>query len=248
MVAKPRSSVLALEFEWWRDPDGCRLIQLPRDRDDEDEEHFIVHPLGIRPRIGLDRYRIVRAGGALEAYRPFERFGLGFLHRHFAKIAKATEALDFVSKFGPLTGDGLDADVGDDLDMVLVHAEAMAEMLWYASGSKRRRARVVDAEMPIEHRDHIASLNASFVLEEKTGRPRLRLSPRSFLDALWLSIYVDISQSGNLRFCKLCGERISSELRADAQFCCEAHTARWHSLSRTAEPADASRPGPRRKK
>lgn len=239
-MLSPQLSALSLDFDWWQDARGCRLIRAPQDAEDQST---VPHPLGIRVGIGPDRYRIVRAGGALTGYRPFERFDLGFLHRRFAKIREESEALDFVSTYGPLTKDGLNPDVGDDLDTVLVHAESMTEMLSFASGGKQKRARVIDAQIPIEFREKIGSLSASLVMDAATGRPRLHLSPPSFLDALWLSIYVDISQNGNLRFCRLCGERIENSRRADAQFCNQQHKRNWFSWARSSKLADASRPG-----
>jgi hypothetical protein len=91
---------LTLDFTWYKDTKGYRLVpaKLPRQRPGQS-------PLDV-PSIGIEPARIVRNGGALQSYRPLEHFPT--LFDRFIKMATSEKgALEFVEKFGPLTHDGL---------------------------------------------------------------------------------------------------------------------------------------------
>jgi hypothetical protein len=91
---------LTLDFTWYKDPKGYRLIpaKLPRWRPGQS-------PLDV-PSIGIEPARIVRNGGALQSYRPLEHFPT--LFDDFIRTATSEKGvLEFVEKFGPLTRGGL---------------------------------------------------------------------------------------------------------------------------------------------
>lgn len=219
---------IQIDFEWWRDAKGYRLVPASVTA----QSTVIAHPLGIRAGVGRhQRYRIVRLGGQLQSYKPFEAYG-ATLYKMFARIKKPTEMMDFVGKFGPLTKVGLKPRVGDDLDTALVHAEAMREAIDFAAGGPKGSAILVEAQSA-----PLASMNATLVLDPVTRRPKLKILPVSLLDTLWLSLAQDLSQQGNLRICAQCGEPFrtgpGTGRRLDAKFCSEQHKIAFHSLKRS---------------
>jgi hypothetical protein len=107
---------LTLDFTWYRDPKGYRLIpaKLPKRRSRQD--------LLDVPAIGIEPARIVGNGGKLQSYRPLEIHNLAGL---FIRMAR-TEAgvLEFIEKFGPLTHAGL-GSMGEIVPDIVDEAEAM---------------------------------------------------------------------------------------------------------------------------
>jgi hypothetical protein len=57
--------------------------------------------------------------------------------------------LFFIERFGPLTRDGLEADKGELVDGVLMHADAMRELFIFSTGDRARRAHIRPAVQPI---------------------------------------------------------------------------------------------------
>jgi hypothetical protein len=110
---------LTLDFTWYRDPKGYRLIpdKVPRLRKGQSIMDV--------PIAELEPARIVRNGGDLQSYRPLEHFPA--LASQFAQMATSeTGVLRFVERFGPLTHDGL-SEKGELVFKVMDEAQAM---LW----------------------------------------------------------------------------------------------------------------------
>src|SRR6266478_4750983 len=117
--------VISIDFEWMIDEEGYHWVSSgPTDPNEENslvgEITSLLTGRPIRPD------RIVRRGGKLRPYRPFER--VDGLYRVFASLAVAPEGLmDFVHRFGPMTEDG--NRNGEDALIGLSHAQSMAELL-----------------------------------------------------------------------------------------------------------------------
>jgi len=107
---------LTLDFKWYRDPKGHRLIpaRFPKLRKGQS--------IMDAPMADIEPSRIVRNGGELQSYRPLEIHNLAGL---FIKMARSeTGVLEFVEKFGPLTSDGLRGK-GEIVFEIIDQAEAM---------------------------------------------------------------------------------------------------------------------------
>ena len=155
---------VTLSFRWRKDTRGYQLIP--------------GKPLALRPGqsildvassdIHLAQSRIVRLGGKLQSYQPFET--VSRLHEKFLVMAK-TEAgvLKFVEAFGPLTHEGFQ-ETGEDVRNVIDQAQSMNDVL---------HGGVV--AMPLNRL--IASIET-----DRNNRVRLNVRPACLLDALWLQV------------------------------------------------------------
>jgi hypothetical protein len=220
---------LLIDFEWWRDTTGYQL--LPDTRPPDPEEALVFHPLGIRIVSGTKPLRLVRLGGDLVPYRPLDRFGT--LFRIFANdVKRPKDVLAFAQKFGSLSVDGLDMNVGESADSTVVHAEGMREFLSFAGGDKQLLARGIGGQI-----NPLGQIDVALVLDPATTRPKLRLSPSSLLDALWLQFGQTLSGDAILRQCQHCGTWFETGAgigrRADARFCSDKHRIAFNSLKRS---------------
>jgi hypothetical protein len=176
-----------IDFEWQKDNEGYRLLApvllAPPKK--------YIHPIFRFPveesLLGRDwgkPQRIARRGGRLVSYRPLDQFHS--LFKLFANAATdAPGLLGFVNKFGPLTTAGLDKDRGEPVELMLEHANAMREWLGYSVGD---RSRLVE-QLALEHGGvPLSSMTVRLTLDPNTRKPRLRLTPRSLLDALWVQL------------------------------------------------------------
>src|SRR6516165_11405250 len=157
---------LAIEFDWNRDPKGYRLIESKR--------------------------RVVRNGKGhtpndVVHYRPLSSVGSLFLI--FANIAtKPAGVLDFVQRFGPLTFHGWDAAQGDDVDLVMFHANHMRQILKSWDGDKKR------PHLPLGQPPS-TSLDAQVIWDPAIKALKWELRPKSLLDALWLQLAQALTSS-----------------------------------------------------
>jgi hypothetical protein len=193
---------LSIDFTWFRDPKGYRLIPakpvLRRGQSILDVPGSDIQPA-----------RIVRNGGALQAYRPFNVSSK--LFENFINAAK-TEigVLEFVKLFGPLTRDGLRGK-GDVVHGMIDQAEDMTNVL---------RGRIFGR--------FLAKLNVS-ISSERNGI-HLKVEPPDLLSALWLQV----AQAGRrrVRECEQCHNPILGR-RADARFCSDPCRIKYNSLERS---------------
>src|SRR5262249_19032374 len=107
---------LALDFTWYRDPKGYRLIpaKIPKVRPGQSIMDV--------PASDIEPARIVRNGGELQSYRPLEIPNL--VGRFINNATSEKGVLEFVEKFGPLTHGGL-GNKGEIVPDVVDQAEAM---------------------------------------------------------------------------------------------------------------------------
>ena len=109
--------MLTLDFTWYRDRKGYRLIP--------------AKPIPLRSGKSLldvppaSPARIVRNGGELESYRPLERFS-DLLVEEFLKIKTEKDVLNFIQRFGPLT---TLREKGDVVPAVIDEAKEMSKTI-----------------------------------------------------------------------------------------------------------------------
>jgi hypothetical protein len=230
-----RMAEIEIDFRWSRDAKGYSLNRGPRL---PPMPGSIVHPIGIRllsKRCPEDRWRIVGNGGRAIVSEPLRQYR--DLWQVFASSVKdAKSALEFVQNYGPLTQDGRNRRIGDHLQTVLTHAEAMrrlAEILTHMESPKRKAGSVTLKENGLP----ISTVDVSLVRDPVTKHQRLAFSPETMLEGLWLQYAQFVTGDHPIRSCLHCGELFSvgagTGRRLDAQFCKEEHKIRFHSLNRS---------------
>jgi hypothetical protein len=220
---------LLINFEWQRDAAGYRLV--PDQNPSQAEDTLVFHPLGIRVVSEKKPLRLMRLGGKLISYRPLDRYET--LFKIFANsIRTPRDVLEFAEKFGPLTVDGLDEEVGELTYDTIVHAEGMREFLSYTGGEKRLLERGIDSQV-----NSLGEIDVALVLDPTTTKPKLQLSPSSLRDALWLQFGQALSADASLRQCQQCGAWFETGAgmgrRRDAKFCSDEHRIAFNSLKRS---------------
>jgi hypothetical protein len=84
---------------------------------------------------------------------------------------------------------------------------------------------------------HLSRLDAWLVGNPNNRALRLRVSPRSLLDALWLQLGQKLSDGGVIRQCEQCGGWFEagpgSGRRSDAKFCSDEHRVIFNSRRRS---------------
>jgi hypothetical protein len=82
-------------------------------------------------------------------------------------------------------------------------------------------------------------MDVRLTLDPDAKTPRLRVTPRCLLDALWVQLGQALSGGGAFRQCQHCGQLFeaggATGLRADAKFCSKEHKIAFHSLKRSRE-------------
>lgn len=241
---------IRIDFNWWRDSSGSgfRLVvgddarpvayHAPLNPPDlaplPENWGLVYHPFGIRV-LDIAAYTppyVVRAGAeALQIYRPLDLFAS--LYTQFAAIQTADEVLHFIEKFGPLTLDGLDPQKGELVGGVIIHAEAIRELLDYSSSAGRQRnSALIAGKM-----NPFAGLEVNLDVDPADASLQLRISPASLLDALWLQAVQKLSSGATVRQCRHCGRWFETGggtgRRVDATFCSKKHQVTFNSLKRS---------------
>jgi hypothetical protein len=162
---------------------------------------------------------IKRAGGRLIGYEPLDKFPL--LFSYFASIPKnANGVLEFIHKYGPLTKDGLDPLIGENVEYLLDAARAMEMIMNPLS----RFAGF-----------NIGKLTAKFEIVDDAVR--LKLDAEELLNALWLQCAQHLSNGTNLHRCQQCNTwfevGIGTGRRLDAKFCSDEHRILFNSRRRS---------------
>jgi hypothetical protein len=229
----PKLTVFSIDFEWWRDDAGYDYVPAAPDAPHGSAEDFLADllPLSLGGEPSR-RDRIVRRGGELVPYRPFENTG-GMLHRIFAALGNSVEGLlEFYTRFGPLTQEGLDQNCGEDIRLARSSASAMRDVV---SGSPQDRAqyfaRFGDKGLAWSRIDVALAFNPV------TGKPQFRLTPPMLLNALWLELGQALSSDASIRNCLHCGGWFEAGpgtgRREDAKFCSDAHRIAFNSRKRS---------------
>jgi hypothetical protein len=220
---------LLINFEWQRDAAGYRLV--PDEKPSKPEDTLVFHPLGNRVVSEEKPLRLMRLGGKLISYRPLDSFEM--LFKIFANdVRTPRDVLDFAEKFGSLTVEGIEKEVGEPVYGTVVHAEAMREFLGYAGGDGRLLERGIDSQISA-----LGEVDVALVLDPTTTKPKLQFSPSSLRDALWLQFGQSLSGDAGVRQCQHCGAWFETGAgtgrRRDAKFCSDKHRIAFNSLKRS---------------
>jgi hypothetical protein len=225
--------VFSIDFEWLRDDAGYRYVPAAPG----DAVCSVEGALGDLLPLSLGgepsrRNRIVRRGGQLLPYRPFEHTG-GVLHRIFVNLGNSVEGLlEFFTRFGPLTQEGLDPNCGEDIRFALSAAEAMRDLL---SCSVRERAIYVSrfGEKGVAW----SRIDVALTFNPMTNKPQFRLTPPTLVNALWLELGQALSSDASIRNCLHCGGWFEAGpgtgRREGAKFCSDAHRIAFNSRKRS---------------
>jgi hypothetical protein len=252
---------LHIDFEWWRDPKGYRLIAAEAPKQPQQVKWaesgaiyagqnalntgIILSPTGdiipvrsvilpetlLRSDLRKLGYRIVRSGGSLIPYWPLITFD--GLFRQFANAPPTPEGvLDFIDRFGPLTEAGLDEERGEDAPSLITHVEAMSRVLdEYSRGRKAGLAQVLDT-----NEIKLGEIETVLINDPATRTPRLKLCVADLLTALWLQLGQTLSSGATIRRCAQCGMLFEAGTgtgrRLDAKFCSDDHRITFNSQKR----------------
>jgi hypothetical protein len=220
--------ILSIDFEWAVDEAGYDWVPGGPAEAGEENSPFgeFMSVLEGSP-IRLDR--IVRRGGKLRTYRPFER--VDGLCRVFAGAAVDPKGLmNFVHRFGPMTEDG--NHDGEDALIGLGHAETMAG--WLRQYSQNRRECFSQLACPGLG---WSRLDVALWVNPATGKPQYRFRPPALVNALWFEVAQIMTSDAQLRECAHCGRWFEvgpgTGRRADAKFCHDEHRIAFNSLKRS---------------
>lgn len=209
---RPKMPDFLIDFEWQKDSKGYELVSVAPSK-----------PSAVARR---------KAGGKLLSYRPMDKFPT--LYGEFARIKTPEDVVSFCNRFGPLTNLGLSPTKGKSISQVLVAAEVFRRLLTFSQNHRKLLA----AEFRCEGAT-IGTLIVSLVGDEITGALRLRIVPRSMLDALTLQLAQKISGNIKARTCQYCSQWFEAGSgtgrRFDAKFCCDEHRVLYNSLKRSKE-------------
>jgi hypothetical protein len=239
-----RVAQLHIDFSWHRDQTGYRLLAAepskpePRNVLAALQRGEITFPPSLFD--GFDRgghdlgkpQRIVRCGGDLIAYRPLTEFD--GLFRQFTNLATTPAGvLEFIEKFGPLTLGGLDEKMGEDVQTIIKHARNMHQILdIYSCGDKSALVRM----MGPSGIGMGARIETALIVDPVTKTPKLQLTVRDLLTALWIQFGQAISSGATIRQCQLCSDLFEvgpgTGRRLDAKFCSDEHRVVFNSVKR----------------
>jgi hypothetical protein len=238
---------LEIDFEWWRDAKGYRLVAawsatiaaqpstgggvILSATGEIVPSTSVVLPATLLNPNSRNPQRIVRCGGSRVAYRPLIAYSS--LFRQFANAPPTPEGvLDFIDRFGPLTRDGLDEHRGEDVSFLIEHMEAMRRVLnEYSRGHKAGLAQVLDSG-----EIQLGEIKTVLINDPATRTPRLLLTVADLLTALWLQLGQTLSSGATIRACTQCGLLFEvgpgTGRRLDAKFCSDDHRVAFNSLKR----------------
>lgn len=227
---------LLIDFEWWRDRKGYRLLPKVSPEPIEPLMHpmfnKLVPPTLAQIALSQKPERIVRRGGSLESYRPLDRYET--LYSFYAKNAQSADGLlAFIKKFGPLTESGLkDLENGDEIPFLLGHARRMRDLLDLHSRQPRELVRRIGSEGMA-----LPGIAATLVPSRRGDGLRLRLTPPSLLFALWLQLGQALTGDATVHRCLQCGTWFEAGPKAgrrrDAKFCSDDHRIAFNSRKRS---------------
>lgn len=217
---------LKIEFQWPRDEDGYRIVPAdPRNIWDRIQLRLTTPSSHPAPE------RIVPAGGKLIVRRPLDEAG-GKLHRSFMRLGRTKEGLlQFIRQYGPLTAQGNDVAVGEDVQLGLTEASLMNELL---AGVGDKTA--LSGLLGVGGARRISDIRVFLGLNPETHEPQLALTPPDLRSALWLEFAHGLTSDALLKRCMHCGELFEAGRgtgrREDAKFCSPDHQVAFNSLRR----------------
>jgi hypothetical protein len=257
------------EFQWYRDAKGYKLVDTPRPDDPEEVAKLRntapvswpvpaqiifrssqsgsglpVHPLTWRDALGHPIPRIVRLGGDLVPYRPLDI--LDDIFRAFINIPvsndyekMAEDALDFVDRFGPLSREGLDENLGDLVGGNGGAIHDLCDMNQYIDArldEDGTKIRQLLGEVEIE----VTGIVPRLSYDPGTRSPKLRFQIPNLKTALCLHLMHSFDSGAAYRRCawEKCGRvfeaGVGTGRRADSKFCSDQHRIAFNSIHRTA--------------
>jgi hypothetical protein len=172
---------------------------------------------------------VIALGGVIEFYRLLDQFGS--LFRIFANKARTPAGvLDFIAKFGPLTGDGLNPKRGEPVSDVIKHASSMYELLTLRSG-KRLASKIGPLGV------QLTKINVSLVGDRITESLKLQLWAETLIEGLWLQFWQALSGGATIEQCLHCSDLFETALgtgrRLGAKFCSDNHRIAFNSRKRS---------------
>lgn len=201
-----------ISFDCARDPEGYRLID------------SVPRRLVRNGQIGNEVSCPPLSG---EEFRIFAR-----IESNARAAEKDARALAFVRQYGPLTPEGLDPDRGDQVELVMLHARMMRDLLAVADSGHFFGPDGAPAYFGCE-----STVHSMVVFNPATKSLGWLFRPNTLLDALWLQFGQAVTRGAHLRACEHCGDWFEAGAgtgrRADARFCSDEHRVRHNSLKRS---------------
>ena len=209
------------DFEWFKCPNGCRLVENGSSSDPPID--------GGGSRRG--DHLVVCNGVERITYRPLKEFENLFCI--FAMVSTPDHLIDFVKKFGPLTRGSLGE--GDSVTKLLLEAEFFRNLLRAKQSGPRKLATFYEAKVAeIGGNRSIARLQ---VIADSTKGLRIVMDTEDLLDALWWQLMRKLSDNSKILECRYCKEWFeagpAAGRRADDEFCRDEHRIRFNSLRRS---------------
>jgi hypothetical protein len=238
-----------IELEWFRDTAGYKLAPEPRRTVEDNPPKPDAVGEG-RARIEEKPMRVLRLGGTLHPYQPLQQT----LFTIFASdVKEANDVLGFIERFGPLTRDGVNLEIGDSVSNVLIHAKTMrirlASMAWGKDRSRRLRPTHSKSPrqpmsgsgvvIPIDMDPRRAlDVYVDMDCDVATGAVTLKFRPADLLNALWVEFVLQTNSNDiAVRECQHCGVWFiaggTTGRRIDAKFCSIEHRTLYNSLKRS---------------
>ena len=227
-----------MEFDWFRDPVGYGLVEKSWPASTDGQAGFLSRDF-VAGRI----VTIKRKGGPLERYSPLDKYN--FLFLSFLRSVKDAESLlQFVQDYGPLTERGLDKDGGDDVPFVIEHARAMSSWVTddadgLTPNSRQKSAwQNLNSAVVKSGAIQLPKPTMALIYDPPSGTLKIRISPESLLDALWLQLVQNCQGTDTTsKTCDYCGTPFmagrGTKRRFDAKFCTPAHQIAYHSRKRS---------------
>jgi hypothetical protein len=220
---------ILIDFEWWKDPAGYRLIgkQQPANlvgelTSDELRSSFLARDWG-------SPARIVPKSGKRKSFRPLKK--PKDLFNAFKGITTDQDVLQFIQRFGPLTKDGLETDRGELVKTVKLHLRAFWDWIKHDRSSDRKNVAPLREQV-----EKFSRLKTTLTVDELGGL-HLRIVPSDLLSALWLHLAKMLSGDKKLVACQHCGTffhaGVGTGRRLDAKFCSKEHQIQYNSLQRS---------------
>jgi hypothetical protein len=221
-------TAFSLDFEWFRCPDGYRLI-----------------PDGPEP-MG----RIVASSDRTDAYRPFDKFDS--LYREFAKVKTADDLLGFVKRFGLLEESPeyeADFDQGDEGEPIFAgvseyEGNSVPKYITQARLFREFLLRKENGPKAVAafFRSHKFGIGSSLTLvaDPSTGL-EFAVTPHDLIHGLKFQLAQSLIGSTIIRACRWCGglfeagagAKVRKKVRKDSTFCCREHSVLYHSHKRS---------------
>ena len=225
----------SIDLEWFRCPDGYRLV-----------------PRGSMDDGGPPMDRIVASSDRTDAYRPFDHFDS--LYKEFAKLKIADDLLGFVKRFGllekspeyeadfhqgddgePVLG-GVSEYEGNSVPKYLTEARLFREFLLRKENGPKAVAAFFRS-----HKEFGIGSGLTLVANPSTGVEFAVTPTGNLIQGLKFQLAQSLIGSTLIRACRWCGDlfeagagaKVRKKVRKDSTFCCREHSVLYHSHKRS---------------